>query len=304
MVYDLVIIGQGPAGLSAGIYASRYKLKTLILSEEPGGTATHAYKIENYPGFNSISGMDLMRKFREQINDSVEIKQEKVIELKKDDLFIVTTDKGIYKSKTIIVAAGTKRRELNIPGEHEFLGKGVSYCATCDAMFFKDKRVAVVGGNDAAAMSAMLVSEYADEVFILYRKEKIRAEPKKVEMIENNKKIKIINNTNVIEIKGNNMVESLALDNKYNESNELNVDGVFIEIGSVPSTVLTNKTGVNLDENGYIVVDEGMKTNINGFYAAGDITTGSNKFWQIITAASEGAIAAKSAYDFLKNGNV
>ncbi len=303
MVYDLIVIGQGPAGLSAGIYASRYKINALIIGEEPGGTATHAYKIENYPGFSSISGLDLMKKFREQITDSVEIKQEKVIELKKEDLFIVTTDKEIYKSKAVIVAAGTKRRELNIPGEHEFLGKGVSYCATCDAMFFKDKRVAVVGGNDAAAMSAMLVSEYASEVFIIYRKEKIRAEPKKVEMIENNKKIKIINNTNVLEIKGNNMVESLVLDKEYNGSSEIKVDGVFIEIGSVPSTVLTNKTGVNLDENGYIIVDEGMKTNIKGVYAAGDITTGSDKFWQIITAASEGAIAAKSAYDFLKNEN-
>jgi thioredoxin reductase (NADPH) len=304
MVYDLIIIGQGPAGLSAGIYASRYKLKTLILGEEPGGTATHAYKIKNYPGFSSISGMDLMKKFREQINESVEIKQEKVIELKEENLFVVTTKEGVCKSKTIIVAAGTKRRELNIPGEHEFLGKGVSYCATCDAMFFKDKRVAVIGGNDAAAMSAMLVSEYASKVFIIYRKEKIRAEPAKVAMIEKNQKIKIINNTNVLGIKGNNMVESLVLDKENNGSNELKVDGVFIEIGSVPSTVLTKKIGINLDENGYIIVDGGMNTNIKGVYAAGDITTGSNKFWQIITAASEGAIAAKSAYDFLKNENV
>jgi len=156
MIYDLIIAGAGPAGLSAAIYASRYNLNTLIMGEEIGGMASEAYKIENYPGFKSISGMELMNKFKEQIKGLIDIKQERIIELKKENNFMITTKKNIYKSKTVIVAAGTKRRKLNIPGEQELIGKGVSYCATCDAAFFKDKIVGVVGGNDAAAMSGLV----------------------------------------------------------------------------------------------------------------------------------------------------
>jgi len=301
MVYDLIIIGAGPAGLSAAIYASRYNLNTFIISEEIGGMASEAYKIENYPGFKSIPGMELMNKFKEQVKGLVDIKQERVIEFKKENNFVITTKKSIYKSKTVIVAAGTKRRKLNIKGEKEFLGRGVSYCATCDAAFFKDRIVGVVGGNDAAAMSALLLAEYAKKVFIIYRKEKIRAEPLRVSQLEKNKKITIINSTNVVAVNGDKMMSSVTLDREFNNSKELNLNGLFIEIGSIPSTVLTKKLGIKLDEEGYIIVDSSQKTNVNGFYAAGDITSGSNKFRQIITAASEGAIAAHSVYEFLKN---
>ncbi len=303
MVYDLIIIGAGPAGLSAAIYASKYKLNTLVIGEELGGTATHAYKVENYPGFKSISGIDLMNRFREQVKDLVNIKNKEVIKLEKEDNFIITTKENIYKSRTVIVAAGTKRKALNIKGENEFLGNGISYCATCDVAFFKDKVVGVVGGNDAAAMSALLLAEYAKKVFIIYRKEKIRAEPLRISQLEKNKKIIIINNTNVIAVNGNKMMSSVTLDREFNNSKELALDGLFIEIGSVPSTALTKPLGIELDEQGYIIVDSAQKTNIGGFYAAGDITTNSNKFWQIITAASEGAVAAHSVYEFLKNNN-
>lgn len=301
MIYDLIIVGAGPAGLSAAIYASKYKLNALIIGEEPGGTATHAYKVENYPGFKSISGIELMNKFKEQIKGLADIKNEEIIKLEKKSNFIITTHKGTYQSSALIFAAGTKRRALNIKGEKEFIGKGVSYCATCDAIFFKDKVVGVVGGNDAAAMSALLLAEYAKRVFIIYRKEKIRAEPLRVSQLEKNKKIIIINNTNVITVNGNKMMSSVTLDEEFNHSKELALDGLFIEIGSVPSIVLTKKLGIELDEQGYIIVDSSQKTNVDGFYAAGDITTNSNKFWQVVTAASEGAIAAHSVYGFLKN---
>ena len=301
MIYDLIIAGAGPAGLSAAIYASRYNLNTFIISEEIGGMASEAYKIENYPGFKSIPGMELMNKFKEQIKGLIDIKQERIIELKKENNFMITTKKNIYKSKTVIVAAGTKRRKLNIPGEQELIGKGVSYCATCDAAFFKDKIVGVVGGNDAAAMSALLLAEYAKKVFIIYRKEKIRAEPLRVSQLEKNKKVTIINNTNVITVNGDKIVSSVTLDKEYKNSKELALDGLFIEIGSIPSTILTKPLGIELDEQGYIIVDASQKTNVDGFYAAGDITSNSDKFRQIITAASEGAIAAHSVYEFLKN---
>ncbi len=301
MIYDLIIVGAGPAGLSAAIYASRYNLNALVIGDEPGGMAADAYKIENYPGFKSVSGMELMNKFKEQIKGFVDIKQEKIIELKKEDNFVITTKENIYKSKTIIVASGTKRRKLNIPGEKKFLGRGVSYCATGDAAFFKDKVVGVVGGNDASAMSALLLAEYAKKVFIIYRKEKIRAEPLRVIQLEKNKKIIIINNTNVIAVNGDKMMSSVTLDKEFNNNKELALDGLFIEIGSVPSIVLTKKLSINLDEEGYVIVNSTQKTNVNGFYAAGDITTNSNKFRQIITAASEGAVAAHSVYEFLKN---
>ncbi|PIN77406.1 hypothetical protein COS79_00790 [Candidatus Woesearchaeota archaeon CG06_land_8_20_14_3_00_33_13] len=301
MVYDLIIIGAGPAGLSAAIYASRYNLNTLIIGEEIGGMAAEACKIENYPGFKSVSGMELMNKFKEQIKGLVDIKQENIIEFKKKNNFMITTKEEVYKSKAVIIASGTKRRKLNIKGEKEFLGRGVSYCATCDAAFFRDKTVGVVGGNDAAAMSALLLVEYSKKVFIIYRKERIRAEPLRISQLEKNKKVIIINNTKVIAINGNKMINSVTLDKEFNNSTELALDGLFIEIGSVPSTVLTKKLGIRLDEEGYIVVDSSQKTNVEGFYAAGDITTSSNKFRQIITAASEGAIAAHSVYEFLKN---
>ena len=303
MIYDLIIVGAGPAGISAAIYASRYNLNALVIGDEPGGMAAEAYKIENYPGFKSVSGMELMNKFKDQIKGLVDIKQEKIIELKKENNFVITTKRGVYKSKAVIIASGTKRRKLNIKGEKEFLGRGVSYCATCDAAFFRDKVVGVVGGNDAAAMSALLLAEYARKVFIIYRKEKIRAEPLRVSQLEKNKKITIINNTNVIAVNGDKMMSSVTLDKEFSKSKELALNGLFIEIGSVPSTILTKKLGIKLDEEGYITVDSVQKTNIEGFYAAGDITTNSNKFRQIITAASEGAVSAHSVYEFLKNKN-
>lgn len=294
-MYDLIISGGGPAGLSAATYAARYMLKTLVIAKEYGGMINYAHKVENYPGYKSISGMELTMKMKEQVQDlGVEIKEENIEGVrKKDDYFEVN---GKYKAKKIIIALGTERRKLRVDGEEKYLGKGVSYCATCDAVFFRDKTAGVVGGANAAADAALLLADIAEKVYIIYRKDKLRCEPKRSELIEKNKKIEVIYSANVKEIKGEKMMKSVVLDN----GKELELDGLFIEIGSTPSTAIAKELGVELDDQGYIKADQAQATNLEGAYAAGDITTNSNGFRQVVTAAAEGAIAAESVYEELK----
>lgn len=302
-IYDLIIVGAGPAGLSASIYASRYKLDHLIIGKTPGGQITEIREIENYPGFVSISGQDLISKFVEQVeNYGIKIQKESVADIKKleDGTFEVDTGEKKYKSKSLILTMGTEYRKINIPGEKEFLGKGVSYCATCDAFFFRNKTVCVLGGGNSAAVSALELSEIAQKVYLIFRKEKMTAEPFWEEKIHRNSKIEIVNGTNVIEVKGNEKVEKVILDKAYNDHTYLDVDGVFVEIGSDPGASLAMKMGIELDEQNYVKTKEDQSTNIPGVYAAGDITTSSNKFRQVLTAASEGAIAAASVYKFVK----
>ncbi len=296
MKYDLIIIGAGPAGLTAGVYAARYKLKTLIIGELTGGLISEAYEVCNFPTYSKINGFELSQLMVKQVtNLGVEIKQEEVIEISG---FTVKTNYGSYSAKKLIIATGTKRRKLNVKGESEFLGKGVSYCATCDAAFFKNKIVAVIGGSDASLTAALLLSEFASKVYIIYRKsEFFRAEPAWVEQVMSNDKIKPVFNVNVIEIKGSKFVEGVKLD----DGSELSLDGVFIEIGSVPDLKLINNLGLKND-NGYIIVNKKQETNINGVYAAGDITN--NPLKQAVTACAEGAVAANSVYESLKKSGV
>jgi len=297
--FDLIIIGGGPAGLSEAIYASRYKMKTLVFSKKIGGTISEAHNVENYPGFDSISGAQLMEKFESQAKKfGTEIIYDEIVNVeKKDDEFILQTySSEKYETKFLLLAMGTDHKKLNIPGEEELLGRGVSYCATCDAAFFKDKTVAVIGGNDSAAQSSIILSEYAKKVYLIYRKEKLRCEPTWIEKIEANSKIEIIYNTNVKQVIGEHKVEKIKLDNEK----EIILDGLFIEIGLIPSTVIANKLGVKMDADGYIIVDATQKTSADKIYAAGDITTASNKFWQVITASAEGALASNSIYKDLK----
>ncbi len=301
--YDLIIIGGGPAGLSGAIYASRYKMKTLVFSKKIGGTISEAHNVENYPGFDSISGAELMEKFESQAKKfGTEIMYDEIVNVeKKDDEFIIQTySSEKYEAKFLLLAMGTDHKKLNIPGEEELLGRGVSYCATCDAAFFKDKTVAVIGGNDSAAQSSIILSEYAKKVYLIYRKEKLRCEPTWCEKIEANPKIETLYNTNVTHVEGEQKVEKIKLDN----DKELIVDGLFIEIGLIPSTVIANKLGVKMDADGYIIVDATQKTSADKIYAAGDITTASNKFWQVITASAEGALAANSIYKDLKKSQI
>jgi thioredoxin-disulfide reductase len=302
-MYDLIIIGSGPAGYSAGIYATRYNLNVLVIGQIEGGMASLAHQVENYPGLPQITGIELMKKFKDQATKSgAKIISDLVVNIKKtDDIFSVQTKSETYKSKTIILAMGTERRKINIPGEKEFLGKGLSYCVTCDGMFFKNKTVAVIGGGDSALQAVIQLSEICKKVYLIYAKEIPDAMPTWVERANSkaDKIIQIASNT-LTKIEGTNTVEKVILEKEFNNSNELLVDGVFVEIGAVPNSVLLDKLGVLIDDCKYIIVDQFQQTNVKGIFAAGDITTNSGKFAQIITASNEGAIASFTAFKYLK----
>lgn len=296
MDYELAIIGAGPAGYSAAIYAVRAGIKTLVLDKGfGGGLASISPNIENYAGFESISGMDLAEKMKKHASKYTKINLNEEVEdiVKKDDGFEIKTNKKKYKLKAIIICTGTEYRKLNTPGERELVGKGVSYCATCDGFFFKDKIVAVVGGGNSALIEAIYLKQIGcREVYVIHRRDQLRAEKAYVnEAIK--KGVKIIYNTHVEEIKGKNRVDFLEVhDVKTNTKSKINLDGVFISIGEEPQNKLAKKLGVKLDEKGFIIVDRQMRTNIKGLYAAGDITGGLR---QVVTAAAEGAIAALSS---------
>lgn len=301
-MYDLIIVGAGPAGLGASIYASRYKLNHIVIGSEIGGQVTEAWEIENYAGIESISGKDLMEKFVKQTKDlGGTIIQGSVNSVVKtaDGFEIVTSDGKKYETKTIILALGMKARKMNIPGEDKFLGKGISYCATCDAMFFRGKDVAVVGGGDAAATAAIHLAEFANSVQLLYKDGTKTFEPAWEQQMKKNGKIACSTFSSITSIAGNEKVEGLEYE-LGGEKKELSVQGVFIEIGSVPGVVVAQNLGVRTDEQSYIVVDQTQVTNVENVYAAGDATTGSNKFRQIITAVAEGAVAAGSVYKKIK----
>jgi len=351
MLYDLIIIGAGPAGLTASIYASRYRIKNLVIGSQLGGAMALASAVENYPGFERISGLELAQKMAQQvkelgaeiINDSVvkiqnSIRQpadkiqnkSKIQSASRRTKFKIITEGGKeYQARAIILATGTRRRELGVPGEKEYLGKGVSYCATCDAAFFRDKVVAVVGGANAAVMSADHLSRFAKKVYLIYRRKPLRAEPIWVERVKKNTKIEIIYNTNIVRILGESefkiqisirqpadkfqnkfqipnskpetkeVVGGVELDNPYRGSKYLAVDGVFIEIGGVPGTELAKSLGVELDEKGFVKVNPDMETNIPGVFAAGDIANLHGELQQIIIACAEGATATFSVYKYL-----
>jgi len=300
---DLAIVGSGPAGITAAIYAARYMLNFEILGQIPGGLVTKAHKIENYPGFKSITGNDLIKNYLDHLShfektiNPIEVRGIR----KEDDFFVLTTNKqSKIIAKNILLAIGTERKKLSIPGEEEFLGKGVSYCATCDAMFFRNKKVAVIGGSDSAVTAAIYLADIASKVYIIYRGTSLKAEPFLVTKAEENPKIKIHYSANLIRIVGSSVVEKLELDVPINGTSELEVNGVFIEIGTAPNLTILEPLGIKIDKKGFIIVDQAGKTNVKGIWAAGDITTGSNKLRQMITAASEGAIAAHDIYQTLK----
>lgn len=303
-IHDLIIIGAGPAGLGASIYASRYKLNHLVIGTEIGGQVVEAVSIENYAGYKSISGRELMEKFREQTEElGTKIIQDCAVKISKEgELFEVRTNTDkVFQSRSLIFALGMKPRKMNIPGEEELVGKGVSYCATCDAMFFRGKDVAVIGGGDSAATEALHLTEFANKVYLLYRDGSLKFEPYWADKIHQNQKIEMVASNNITAIQGSESQRVAAVAYDYaGEKKELPVQGVFIEIGSVPGVAIAKELGVITDEQDYIIVDQTQATNIPYIYAAGDVTTGSNKFRQIITAVSEGAVAAGSVYRALK----
>ena len=301
--YDVVIVGGGPAGLTAAIYAARSMLKTVVISKDFGGQVLDAHLVENYPGFEEIKGSTLMEKFRRHAEKfGAELVEGEVISISKGKLgFLVATSSGNVVSKTVIYAAGSVHRKLGVPGEKELLGKGVSYCAICDAALFRDKVVAVVGGGNTAFMDAELLTEYVKKVYIIHRRTEFRAEPIYVERLKKNPKVEFVVPFVVTRIEGKDKVEYLVLKNRETgEETTLPVDGVFIDIGMEPQTSLVKPLGVRLDEKGYIIVNDDMSTNIEGFFAAGDVTTACNGVHQIVTAAAQGAVAALSAYEYIK----
>lgn len=306
--YDVIILGAGPAGLTAALYAARYNLDVAVVAKSIGGTATQAGEIENWPGFMG-SGTELMKKFKEQAEKFGAKYLENEVEIvKKDENGFVlelnhTSEKKEIHGKALIIALGTENRKLNIKGEKELLGKGVSYCATCDGMFFKNKTVTVIGGANSAAKAALYLSEVAKKVYIIYRKNEMRCEPVSLKKISNTKNIEVIYNSVPKKINGTNKVESIEIETTNNDKKEtktkktIETDGVFIEIGATPAVDVVYGLKLKMEKD-YIVTDKTTKTNVQGVFAAGDNTN--NNLKQVVTAAAEGAIAAKSAYDYLR----
>ncbi len=299
-MYDLIIIGGGIVCFGAAVYAGRFHLKTLLIGENTGGVIILTDKVENYPGFASISGQELFDSVKKHAEAyDIEVKEDKAEKIEKaGDGFVVSTVDAKFETKAVLLATGTEWRKLGVPGEKEFTGNGVHYCALCDGYIYHDKVVGVVGGSDSAAKEALLLSTYAKKVYIIYRKEKIRAEPINAKRVDENPKIEIINNTNVLEIKGEKVVNKVMLDNPYKGSKELALDGLFIDIGHIPISQLVRNIGVKLNKKQEIIVNRSGETNVKGVYAAGDVTD--HSFKQAVTGVAEGVSAVYSAYQMLK----
>jgi thioredoxin reductase (NADPH) len=302
MIYDIAIVGSGPAAYSASIYASRYKLSNIIFGKIVGGTISEAHMVCNYPGLQDISGIELSAKFEKQAKDlGAGIAYESVVDIKKvDGIFHVYTDRNNqFEAKTVILTTGTERNKLMLPDEEKYLGKGLSYCATCDAMFYRDKTVAVVGGKNAAVMSATMLSDIAKKVYLIYRGTELLGEPMWVDQLMARKNVEIILKTLPIGLEGENRLERIKLSQPYNGEQYVNVDGVFIEIGSEPDGLFADILGLEVDGKKYIKVDQTQATNVEGIWAAGDCTTASNGFRQVVTAVGEGGIAANAIFKYL-----
>ncbi|HRT18372.1 MAG TPA: FAD-dependent oxidoreductase [Candidatus Paceibacterota bacterium] len=295
MMYDLVIVGAGPAGMTSAIYSARQKLKTLIISKDFGGQmAQKAVEIENYPGFEKITGFDLISKMENQIKN-VDVVREKVIEVKKEnDIFFLKTEGDkVFQSKVVIIATGAEPRRLNVLGEVNYLGRGVSYCSTCDGPLFKNKEVAIIGGGDAGFETAIFMKNYASKIYILEQEESVKAS------IDNQKKasgIEVITSARLKEIKGDNFVNQIVFELSGKEKT-LDVKGVFIQAGYVPETSFLGDL-VELNEKKEIIVNfETFETKTRGLFAVGDVNCGKVK--QIVVACGQGATAVIHGYKYI-----
>lgn len=303
MVYDLIIIGAGPAGVAAAVYAARQKLNLLILAKDAGGqVAKKAVDIENYPGFVKISGLELVELYKKQLKtNELEITMEEVLSIERNNgKFLVSTKSDkTYESLAVIFALGAKSRTINVPGEEEFAGKGVSYCSLCDGPIFKDKIVVVIGGGNNGFESALFLSNYVKRVYILEYSDKVKADQTNRELVSKNKNIEIITNAQVLEIKGKVFVDSVVYRDLTNgEEKTLETSGVFVEIGYEPPTAFIQNLA-ELNKNGEVIVNpKTLETKTEGFFSAGDCNE--SKYKQIIIAAGQGAIAALSAYEYIK----
>jgi thioredoxin reductase (NADPH) len=297
-MYDLIIVGAGPAGLTAGIYAVRYGLNTIVLEKEvlPGQIAATDL-IENYTGFTAISGPELMQKFKEHAESAgvkIEFAHVSLVRSENEKKFVVT-DNGDFEAKAVIIATGANPKKLGIPGEDEFLSKGVSYCATCDAPFYKGKTVMVVGGGESALTDALILSNIAKKVYVVHRRDKLRACTILQQRASKRDNIEIIWDTIPEKIEGKAKVENVILRNlKTDTVSSMPVDGVFIYVGIRPNTEFVN---VNKNGSGFIVTNEKLETSVAGIYAAGDCRN--TPLWQVVTAVADGAVAAVFAHEYI-----
>lgn len=305
MIYDVIIIGSGPSGLAAAIYAQRAKLSAIVMEKEymSGGQVVNTYEVDNYPGLPGIGGFELGMKFREHAEKlgaqflNIEVKHISLED--KGRIKVIHTDQEEYRAKTVILAMGAHHRKLGVPGEEELAGMGVSYCATCDGAFFKGRTVAVVGGGDVAVEDALFLARVCEKVYLIHRREELRAAAVLQERLKKCENVEFLWNSEVTEIVGDDHVECVKLHNKKEDTSlALHLDGLFIAVGTVPDTGIITKI-LQLDKNGYIPASEDGKTEIPGIFAAGDLRT--KQLRQIVTAIADGANAITSVQDYLNS---
>lgn len=298
-MYDVIIIGAGPAGLTSAIYARRSNKSVLVLEANTyGGQIVTTEKIDNYPATPHISGFDFATNLYNQVIElGAEVKFEKAFEITDGDVKKVITDKNTYDAKSIVIAIGVRNRNLNVPGEKEFEGKGVSYCATCDGMFYKNKEVAIIGAGNTAFEEGLYLSNICKKVYLIHRNEKFKASPSLVKKLKERNNVEFILNSNVVSINGKEKVDNIDIKDVDNNIINLKISGIFIAIGQIPENGNLTKN-FNLDKNGYIKSDKNLKTNIDGVYVAGDIRP--KNLRQLVTATSDGAIAVTNAIKSIK----
>lgn len=296
-MYDIIIVGGGPAGMTAAIYGASARKKVLILEKDSmGGKILKTNKIKNYPGFEEISGFDYSNNLFNQVKKlGVEVKFEEVLKINKDKSII--TNKSKYNAGAIIIATGSKNKTLNILNEDKFLGKGISYCATCDGMFFKGKNVAIVGGGNSSISEALYLSNIVKNLYVIYRQKEFKFDSIDLETLKKKDNVTFIFNSTVSKLNGNEFIESITVkNNEDNNESEISVDGLFISIGFTPLSSLCEEI-LELSDNGYILSNEECTTNIDGVFVAGDVRKKSVR--QLTTACSDGTIAAIKAFNYL-----
>ena len=297
-MYDIIIIGGGPAGLTAALYACRANKKTLVIEKETfGGQITFSPKVENIPGFVSLTGNEFAEKLVEQVlEQGADVESCEAIEIKDGEIKTVVTDDGEYQGKAVIVATGAKHRMLGIDGEEKYVGEGISFCAVCDGAFYKGKTVAVVGGGNSALQEAILLSDLAKKVYVVQNLDFLTGEKKLADQLYKLENVEVITGVTVESFVGESELEGIIVKNSAGESKELSIDGLFIAIGLIPQNEAF-KNVVELDDRGYAVIDESCESATNGIFVAGDCRT--KKIRQVTTAAADGAIAALAACDYI-----